>query len=231
MDDIGERKFVEKEMHNAYNKFIKRVIDIILCTIALLFLGWLYVIIALLVRCKLGSPVLFSQERPGKNEITFKLYKFRSMTDERDGNGNLLPDDVRLTKFGKFLRATSLDELPELFNILKGDMSIVGPKPLLVRYLPYYTNEEHHRHDVRPGLTGLAQVKGRNFISWEEIFQYDLEYVNHCTFYMDLKIFIGTIMKVLSRSDISDATQGTEDSSGRKVHDALDIERRKSNAD
>lgn len=222
---------MEYKIHGLYEKFIKRIIDIILCLAALIFFCWIYAIIALLVRFKLGSPVLFSQERPGRNEKLFRLYKFRSMTDEHDENGNLLPDDVRLTKFGKFLRSTSLDELPELFNILKGDMSIIGPRPLLVRYLPYYTSEEHHRHDVRPGLTGLAQVKGRNFITWEEIFYYDLEYVNHCSFHMDFKIFIGTIMKVLAHSDISDATQGTEDSSGRKVHDALDIERRKINAD
>lgn len=222
---------MEHKMYGPYEKFIKRTIDVILCSIALILFCWLYAIIAVLVRLKLGSPIIFMQDRPGKNERIFKLYKFRSMTDDRDENGNLLPDDVRLTKFGKFLRSTSLDELPELFNILKGDMSIIGPRPLLVRYLPYYTEAEHHRHDVRPGLTGLAQVKGRNFITWEEIFNYDLEYVNHCSFEMDFKIFTGTIMKVLSHSDISDATQGTEDSSGRKVHDALDIERRKSNAD
>lgn len=218
-------------MYGPYEKFVKRTVDVLLCSIALLLFWWLYVIIAILVRFKLGSPVLFGQERPGREEKLFRLYKFRSMTDDCDEDGNLLPDDVRLTRFGKFLRSTSLDELPELFNILKGDMSIIGPRPLLVRYLPFYTSEEHHRHDVRPGLTGLAQVKGRNFITWEEIFRYDLKYVNHCSFMMDFKIFIGTIMKVLSHSDISDATQGTEDSSGRKVHDALDIERRKSNAD
>lgn len=213
--------------YGPYERFVKRFLDILLCSIALVCFCWLYAIIAILVRVKLGSPILFSQERPGKDEKIFKLYKFRSMTDEKDSLGELLPDDVRLTKFGKFLRSTSLDELPELLNIIKGDMSIIGPRPLLVRYLPYYTKEEHHRHDVRPGLTGLAQIKGRNFITWEEIFKYDLEYVNHCSFSMDMKIFIGTVLKVLSHSDISDATQGTEDSSGRKVHDALDIERRK----
>lgn len=213
--------------YGPYEKFVKRFLDILLSSIALICFCWLYAIIAILVRVKLGSPIIFSQERPGKDEKIFKLYKFRSMTDEKDSSGNLLPDDVRLTKFGKFLRSTSLDELPELLNIIKGDMSIIGPRPLLVRYLPYYSKEEHHRHDVRPGLTGLAQVKGRNFITWEEIFKYDLEYVNHCSFFMDMKIFIGTVLKVLSHSDISDATQGTDDSSGRKVHDALDIERRK----
>lgn len=213
--------------YGPYERFIKRFFDVLLCSIALVCFCWLYAIIAILVRVKLGSPVLFSQERPGKGEKIFRLYKFRSMTDERDAEGNLLPDEVRLTKFGKFLRSTSLDELPELFNIIKGDMSIIGPRPLLVRYLPYYTEEEHHRHDVRPGLTGLAQVKGRNFITWEETFQYDLEYANHCSFVMDAKIFMGTVLKVLAHADISDATQGTEDSSGRKVHDALDIERGK----
>ena len=213
--------------YGPYERFIKRFFDVLLCSIALVCFCWLYAIIAILVRVKLGSPVLFSQERPGKGKKIFRLYKFRSMTDERDAEGNLLPDEVRLTKFGKFLRSTSLDELPELFNIIKGDMSIIGPRPLLVRYLPYYTEEEHHRHDVRPGLTGLAQVKGRNFITWKETFQYDLEYANHCSFVMDAKIFIGTVLKVLAHADISDATQGTEDSSGRKVHDALDIERGK----
>lgn len=213
--------------YGPYERFIKRFFDVLLCSIALVCFCWLYAIIAILVRVKFGSPVLFSQKRPGKGEKIFRLYKFRSMTDERDAEGNLLPDEVRLTKFGKFLRSTSLDELPELFNIIKGDMSIIGPRPLLVRYLPYYTEEEHHRHDVRPGLTGLAQVKGRNFITWEETFQYDLEYANHCSFVMDAKIFIGTVLKVLAHADISDATQGTEDSSGRKVHDALDIERGK----
>lgn len=213
--------------YGPYERFVKRFLDILLSSIALVCFCWLYAIIAVLVRVKLGSPIIFSQERPGKDEKIFKLYKFRSMTDEKDSSGKLLPDDVRLTKFGKFLRSTSLDELPELLNIIKGDMSIIGPRPLLVRYLPYYSKEEHHRHDVRPGLTGLAQVKGRNFITWEEIFKYDLEYVNHCSFFMDMKIFIGTVLKVLSHSDISDATQGTDDSSGRKVHDALDIERRK----
>lgn len=213
--------------YGPYERFVKRFLDILLSSIALVCFCWLYAIIAVLVRVKLGSPIIFSQERPGKDEKIFKLYKFRSMTDEKDSSGKLLPDDVRLTKFGKFLRSTSLDELPELLNIIKGDMSIIGPRPLLVRYLPYYSKEEHHRHDVRPGLTGLAQVKGRNFITWEEIFKYDLEYVNHCSFFMDMEILIGTVLKVLSHSDISDATQGTDDSSGRKVHDALDIERRK----
>lgn len=208
-----------------YERYIKRILDVLICLLALILLFWLYGIIAVLVKVKLGSPVVFSQKRPGKDEKVFNLYKFRSMTNERDEKGNLLPDEARMTRFGHFLRATSLDELPELFNIIRGDMSLIGPRPLLVRYLPFYTEREHHRHDVRPGLTGLAQVKGRNFITWEEIFEYDLKYVNNCTFKMDIRIFLETILKVLSHSDISDATQGTEDSSGRKVHDALDIER------
>jgi lipopolysaccharide/colanic/teichoic acid biosynthesis glycosyltransferase len=166
----------------------------------------------ILVRVKLGSPVLFHQERPGRYEKIFKLYKFRSMTDERDAEGNLLPDEVRLTKFGRILRSTSLDELPELFNILKGDMSLIGPRPLLVRYLPYYTQEERHRHDVRPGLTGLAQVNGRNALGWEDRFRYDLYYVEHLGFLMDLKIIGMTAGKVLKRSGtLSGADQTVAD--------------------
>ena len=194
-----------------YNKILKRLFDIICALLAIGVFWWLYLIVAVLVRIKLGSPIIFKQPRPGKNEKVFNLYKFRSMTDERDSEGNLLPDEVRLTKFGKILRSTSLDELPEVFNILNGDMSIIGPRPLLVRYLPFYTNEERHRHDVRPGLSGWAQVNGRNFITWEETF--------------NIKIIIFSVVKFLKRSDITDATQGTQDSSGRKVHDALDIER------
>ncbi|WP_270813811.1 sugar transferase [Hungatella effluvii] len=216
--------------YGIYEKDFKRPLDLFCGLAAVIVFWWLYLVVAVLVRIKLGSPVLYTQNRPGKNEKIFKLYKFRTMMDERDENGELLPDEVRLTKFGKCLRNTSLDELPEVFNIIRGDMSIVGPRPLLVRYLPYYTEEEHHRHDIRPGLTGLAQVKGRNFITWEEIFQYDLEYANHCTFVMDIKILIYTVLKVISHSDISDATQGTQDSSGRKVHDSLDIERKVENA-
>ena len=163
--------------------------------------GWLYILIAVLVRIKLGKPVLFTQDRPGKNERIFKLYKFRTMTDQRDRNGNLLPDDVRLTKFGRLLRSTSLDELPEAFNILKGDMSVVGPRPLLIKYLPYYTDEERIRHSVRPGLSGLAQVNGRNAISWEQKFAYDAQYVNRITFLGDVKIIIDTVKKVFVKSE------------------------------
>ena len=183
-----------------YRKCIKRCLDFLLSLCGIIVLGPVLVVLAVLVRVKLGSPVLFHQERPGRHEKIFKLYKFRSMTDEKDVEGNLLPDEVRLTKFGRLLRSTSLDELPELFNILKGDMSLVGPRPLLVRYLPYYTEEERHRHDVRPGLTGLAQVNGRNALGWEDRFQYDLDYVNHLNFGLDLKIIGMTVGKVLKRS-------------------------------
>ena len=185
-----------------YQKYFKRLVDIVCALAAIIVFSWLYIIVAILVRIKLGSPVIFKQPRPGKDEKIFNLYKFRTMTDERDENGELLPDDVRLTKFGRLLRSTSLDELPEAFNILKGDMSVVGPRPLLVRYLPYYTEEERHRHDVRPGLTGLAQVNGRNTITWEEKFAKDIEYVNNITFCKDVKIIFQTVLKAAKRSDI-----------------------------
>ncbi len=190
-----------------YEKFFKRLLDIICSFVAIIIFCWLYAIIAILVRVKLGSPVLFKQERPGKDEKIFKLYKFRTMTDERDENGELLSDEVRLTKFGKWLRSTSLDELPEAFNILKGDMSVVGPRPLLVEYLPYYTEEERHRHDVRPGLTGWAQVNGRDTLQWQKKFQYDCFYVNNCTFLFDMKILFRTILMVLKKQDVLDGTQ------------------------
>lgn len=183
-----------------YGKVVKRLIDIIISGFGLILLSPLFLVLCILVRVKLGSPVLFTQERPGKDEKIFKLYKFRSMTDERDEKGELLPDEVRLTRFGKLLRSTSLDELPELFNIFKGDMSLIGPRPLLVRYLPYYTEEERHRHDVRPGLTGLAQVNGRNALGWEERFAYDLQYVNNLSLGMDIKVLGMTVGKVLKRS-------------------------------
>ena len=195
-----------------YRKFIKRLFDLLLSLAGIIVLLPVLLVLWVLVRVKLGSPALFTQERPGKNEKVFKLYKFRSMTDERDKNGELLPDEIRLTRVGRLLRATSLDELPELFNILKGDMSLIGPRPLLVRYLPYYTKEERHRHDVRPGLTGLAQVNGRNALGWEDRFAYDLEYVNHLTFGMDIKIIAMTVGKVLKRSGtLSGADQTVAD--------------------
>lgn len=185
-----------------YEKYVKRLIDIVCSGVALIILSPVLLITAILVRKKLGSPVIFNQERPGLNEKTFLLYKFRSMTDARDKDGNLLPDEDRLPDFGRKLRATSLDELPELWNIFRGDMSIVGPRPLLVEYLPYYTDEESHRHDVRPGLTGWAQVNGRNVTAWDERLQQDLYYVNNCSFYLDVKILFMTVMKVLKKSDI-----------------------------
>lgn len=185
-----------------YAKYIKRVLDFILSLLAIIVLSPVLLIVALLVRKKLGSPVIFKQERPGKDEKIFTLYKFRTMTDEKDEDGNLLPDDIRLTKFGKLLRSTSLDELPELFNILKGDMAIVGPRPLLVKYLPYYTDKERHRHDVRPGLTGLAQVSGRNFLNWEERFKIDCQYINKISLINDLVICFKTIKKVFIKENI-----------------------------
>ena len=167
------------------------------------------IILAILVRVKLGSPVLFKQQRPGKNEKIFNMYKFRTMTDTRDENGELLPDEVRLTRFGKALRATSLDELPEIFNILKGDMSLIGPRPLLVQYLPRYNEEQHHRHDVRPGLTGYAQAHGRNAVSWEEKFDMDVWYVNHVSMKTDIKVVLDTVKTVVKREGISSDTSVT----------------------
>ena len=185
-----------------YAKYIKRILDLILSLMALIVLMPLMIIIGILVRINLGSPIIFKQKRPGKNEKIFTLYKFRTMTDKRDIDGNLLPDEYRLTKFGKFLRSTSLDELPELINLIKGDMAIVGPRPLLVEYLPYYTEEEKHRHDVRPGLTGLAQVNGRNALQWEERFSFDLQYKKNVSFKEDFKIILMTIKKVLKKENI-----------------------------
>lgn len=196
--------------YGLYERFFKRALDIFCSLMALLVFWWLYVIVAVLVRVKLGSPVLFTQERPGKDEKIFKLYKFRTMTDARDENGNLLSDDVRLTRLGKLLRSTSLDELPEVFNILKGDMSIIGPRPLLVKYLPLYNEEQKRRHEVRPGLSGYAQVNGRNSVSWEEKFRMDVEYVDHVTFVGDVKIILGTVLKAfVKREGINSETAAT----------------------
>lgn len=189
--------------YGPYEKYFKRPLDIVCVVGVLVCFWWLFFVIAILVRIKLGSPVLFTQQRPGKDEKIFKLYKFRTMTDAKDKDGNLLPDGQRLTKFGRFLRSTSLDELPEVFNILKGEMSVVGPRPLLIEYLPYYTKEEHHRHDVRPGLTGYAQVHGRNAISWENKLQKDVEYIAQITLLRDIFILIKTITQVIKRSDVS----------------------------
>lgn len=187
-----------------YKKYIKRILDIILSLIAIIITLPIFLIVGILILIFIGQPAIFRQKRPGKNEKIFTMYKFRTMTNKKDKNGNLLPDELRLTKLGKFLRKTSLDEIPEFINILKGDMSFVGPRPLLVEYLPYYKEEEHHRHDVRPGLTGLAQVNGRNNLDWNDKFQKDLEYVNNITFINDVKIIIDTIKIVLKREGITD---------------------------
>lgn len=194
--------------YGPYEKYFKRPIDIVCALLAIIVFSWLYLIVAVLVRVNLGSPVLFRQKRPGKDGKIFEMYKFRSMSNAKNKDGELLPDTERLTKFGRFLRSTSLDELPEAFNILFGQMSIVGPRPLAVQYLPYYTEEEQHRHDVRPGLSGLAQVSGRNAVNWEEKFAYDVEYVNKITFLGDVKIILLTVKTALKRESIG--TRGVD---------------------
>lgn len=193
-----------------YAKYVKRILDFMIALVGLVVASPILLVIAILVRIKLGSPVLFSQERPGKEEKIFRLYKFRSMSDARDEQGNLLPDKDRLTPFGKMLRATSLDELPELINILKGDMSLIGPRPLLVSYLPWYTEREKLRHTVRPGLTGLAQVSGRNSLVWDKRLEKDVEYVENLSFMMDLKILFMTVKKVVCTDDVAEDTNVTE---------------------
>ena len=205
-----------------YEKYIKRLLDIVLSGCALIILSPLLLVTAILVRVKLGSPVIFCQERPGKDEKIFKLHKFRSMTDARDEYGNLLPDEVRLTSFGRKLRALSIDELPELWDIFRGKMSIVGPRPLLVKYLPLYNEEQHHRHDVRPGLTGWAQVHGRNLATWEDKFVYDVEYVQKISFALDMKIIFLTVRCVFAREGISaegSATMEAFTGTGASVHE------------
>lgn len=198
-----------------YRRYIKRPMDFILSLIAIIVLSPVLLVVAVLVRIKLGSPVIFKQKRPGLNEKIFTIYKFRTMTDERDETGKLLPDSDRLTRFGRFLRSTSLDELPELFNILKGDMSVVGPRPLSVNYLPYYTIEEKQRHDTRPGLTGLAQISGRNTLMWEDRFAFDIKYINNISLILDIHIICRTVGQVLFRKDIGlsglDAPQDFDD--------------------
>ncbi len=199
-------------MHKAYGiyeKCIKRPLDLILASAGIVILSPVMGVTALLVRTKLGSPVLFTQDRPGRDGKIFKLYKFRSMTDEKDENGNLKPDEIRLTPFGKKLRATSLDELPELINIIRGDMAIVGPRPLLVRYLPRYNEHQARRHEVRPGFTGLAQVHGRNSLTWQERFDWDVKYVDHITFLTDLKILLDTVSVVIKKDGITSETSAT----------------------
>lgn len=201
--------------YGPYRLFVKRLIDIVCSLLTIVLLSWLYVIIAIMVKVKLGSPVIFKQERPGKidpktgKETIFCLYKFRTMTDEKDANGELLPDEDRLTPFGLWLRKSSIDEIPEAFNILKGDMSLIGPRPLLVRYLDRYNEEQHHRHDVRPGLTGYAQAHGRNGVSWEDKFAMDVWYTQHITFVGDMKIIWDTVMTVSKREGISSETSAT----------------------
>lgn len=193
-----------------YEKYFKRPLDFFCGLLAVFVFCWLYVILAILVRMKLGSPVLFSQDRPGKDEKIFKLYKFRTMTDARDENGEFLSDEVRLTKFGRLLRETSLDELPEAFNIIKGDMSVIGPRPLLTSYLPRYNTEQHRRHEVRPGLSGYAQVHGRNTLSWEDKFKMDVWYVDHISFLGDIKIIFQTVVKAFIKQEgVSSGTSST----------------------
>ena len=192
-----------------YAKYIKRISDMICALAAMIVFCWLYAIVAILVRIKLGKPVIFKQARPGKNEKIFDLYKFRTMTDERDENGELLPDDLRLTKFGKWLRSTSLDELPEAWNILKGDMSVIGPRPLLVEYLCRYDEQQKHRHDVKPGLSGWAQVNGRNALTWEDRFRLDVWYVDHLSFGLDCRVIGKTVIAALKREGISSETSAT----------------------
>lgn len=207
-----------------YERFVKRYLDFICALLALIILFPVIIITAFLVRIKLGSPVIFKQKRAGLNEIPFDILKFKSMTDQRDPDGNLMPDEVRLTPFGKKLRSTSIDELPSLINILKGDMSLIGPRALPVEYIPYYTDKEHHRHDVRPGLSGLAQVNGRNYVSWENKFKMDLQYISNITFLGDIKLMLKTIAVVFEHENIDTGSFIEKDG---KVYRPLDIERRK----
>lgn len=200
------------ERKSIYENGIKRIVDVCCALGAMVILSPVIAATAILVRVKLGSPVVFKQKRPGKDEKIFTLYKFRTMTDECDAEGTLMSDAVRLTSFGKLLRATSLDELPELFNILNGDMSVVGPRPLLVQYLPLYNEKQRRRHKVRPGITGLAQINGRNSISWEEKFEWDVKYIQHITFWGDVKILFLTIKTVLKRNGISSENSATMES-------------------
>lgn len=220
-----------------YSKYIKRIFDVVFSGMAIVCLIPVFIIVSVLVGVKLGRPIIFTQERTGLHGKIFLMYKFRTMTNEMDSNGNLLPSEQRMTKTGRLLRAASLDELPELFNIFKGEMSFIGPRPLLVRYYSFYTSEEMKRHNVRPGLTGLAQVNGRSFLSWEDIFEYDLNYVSHVSFVMDLKIFLATIYKVFSHKNVADLSKAKKGTDGRywveengkriEVHGALDEERRR----
>lgn len=232
-----QEKINIKHKQGIYERYVKRGLDFGLSLIALIILSPMLVVLTVMGTFAMGGSPFFVQERPGKDEKIFKLIKFRTMTNKKDRQGNFLPDEQRLTKYGKLLRKTSLDELPELINILLGSLSICGPRPLMPSYLPYYTDNERHRHDVRPGLTGLAQVNGRSFISWEEIFEYDLKYVSDITFLNDLKIIFMTMGKVLERKNIADVTKTMVDEDGnlyitengkrKRLHQPLDIERRK----
>ncbi len=218
-----------------YAKCFKRILDIAFSISALIVFSPVFLLLTIIGVAQMKGNPFFVQKRPGLNQRVIKIIKFRTMTNDKDGKGRLLPDDIRLTSYGRVLRTTSLDELPELFNILIGDLSFVGPRPLLVSYLPYYTEQESHRHDVRPGLTGLAQVNGRSFLTWEEIFAYDIKYVNNITFAMDMKIILQTVRKVLMRKDIADASSVERDGDGQwyieakgkklRLHQPLDVER------
>jgi undecaprenyl phosphate N,N'-diacetylbacillosamine 1-phosphate transferase len=202
---------VGKVKNSIYRKYVKRGLDLSISLMGLVLFWWVFVIVAVLVKAKLGSPILYSVDRPGLNGKLFKLYKFRSMTNERDSSGNLLPEKERTPRFGSVLRSTSLDEIPEIFiNVIRGDMSLIGPRPLAQSYLPYYTKEEMHRHDVLPGITGLAQIKGRNNLQWEERFALDLTYVKNLSFRLDIYIFFQTILKVVKRSDVADTAIAME---------------------
>lgn len=196
--------------YGPYEKYFKRILDIVCSLAAIILFSWLYIILIILGAIFMGGNPFFTQERPGKDEKIFKLIKFRTMDNRKDKNGDFLPDEVRLNKYGKLLRKTSLDEIPELFNILIGDMSIIGPRPLLPSYLPWYTEREHHRHDVRPGLSGLAQVNGRNYLDWEKRFELDVQYVENITFLGDLKIILKTVNKIFGHSNIAEDTNKTE---------------------
>ena len=218
---------MQHKPYGPYERYIKRPMDCFLSTCALIVLSPILLILAFLVRIKLGAPVFFTQERPGLNGKIFKLYKFRTMTDERDANGKLLPNDVRLTSFGRMLRSTSLDELPELFNILKGDMSIIGPRPLLVRYLSAYTKREQHRHDVRPGLSGLAQINGRNLVKWDQRLAFDVKYVKKITFFGDILIILQTIGKVFKRDDVAENPDDVDEGFLDEIRRAAKLKKQK----
>lgn len=222
--DHYKNKNSEHKPKGLYEAYFKRSIDFVCGMLAVMFFWPIYLLIAISVKIRLGTPVLFVQDRPGQNEKIFKLYKFRTMTDERDENGNLLPDEDRMTSFGLWLRRSSMDEIPEAFNIIKGDMSLIGPRPLLVRYLERYTEEQRHRHDVKPGLSGYAQINGRNTISWEEKFKMDIEYVNNITLLGDMKILFKTVMEAfIKKKGITSATSVTmEEFMGNEIKDIAD---------